>query len=242
MLAGRPHRSWTSSPTRRMRGPGRGSCRTGRSRAETSSSSATRATPRATSSSGSSRPAETSSNSAPSSSGRRRSRGTEPYAVHRDATTYGPDAPPALARRDSFGPVGRPGGAVFRDGRQPGRLAGLALLGAGPAANLEGRAVCVLWSWTPADRPFSGRGAALRRALDTALHFLGRTRWDRTLPGGPVRTLPPAQEELDMRRTRESRGEGAFGLVVGLAVLFVVVVALVRIVPLHIHGNESSTR
>lgn len=43
-----------------------------------------------------------------------------------------------------------------------------------------------------------------------------------------------------MRRaaTRFRRGEGAFGLVVGLAVLFVVVVALVRIVPLHIHGNE----
>jgi len=38
---------------------------------------------------------------------------------------------------------------------------------------------------------------------------------------------------------RESRrGEGAFGLVVGLAVLFVVVVACVRIIPLHVHGNE----
>lgn len=38
---------------------------------------------------------------------------------------------------------------------------------------------------------------------------------------------------------RESRrGEGAFGLIVGLAILFVVVVGLVRIVPLHIHGNE----
>ena len=34
------------------------------------------------------------------------------------------------------------------------------------------------------------------------------------------------------------RGEGAFGLVISLAVLFVAVVALVRIVPLHIHGNE----
>ena len=34
------------------------------------------------------------------------------------------------------------------------------------------------------------------------------------------------------------RGEGAFGLIVGLGVLFVVVVACVRIVPLHIHGNE----
>jgi hypothetical protein len=34
------------------------------------------------------------------------------------------------------------------------------------------------------------------------------------------------------------RGEGAFGLIVALAVLFVVVVGCVRIVPLHIHGNE----
>jgi hypothetical protein len=43
-----------------------------------------------------------------------------------------------------------------------------------------------------------------------------------------------------MRRasTRSRRGEGAFGLIVGLGVLFVVVVACVRIIPLHIHGNE----
>jgi hypothetical protein len=42
-----------------------------------------------------------------------------------------------------------------------------------------------------------------------------------------------------MRRARGiRRGEGAFGLIVGLAVLFVVVVACVRILPLHIHGNE----
>lgn len=34
------------------------------------------------------------------------------------------------------------------------------------------------------------------------------------------------------------RGEGALGLIVGLAILFVVVVSCVRIVPLHIHGNE----
>ncbi|HEX2758112.1 MAG TPA: hypothetical protein VHP60_06410 [Thermoanaerobaculia bacterium] len=38
--------------------------------------------------------------------------------------------------------------------------------------------------------------------------------------------------------TRYRRGEGAFGLIVGLGVLFVVVVACVRILPLHIHGNE----
>jgi hypothetical protein len=34
------------------------------------------------------------------------------------------------------------------------------------------------------------------------------------------------------------RGEGAFNLILGLAVLFVLVIAAVRVVPLHIHGNE----
>jgi len=34
------------------------------------------------------------------------------------------------------------------------------------------------------------------------------------------------------------RGEGSFGLIVGLAVLVAVVVGCVKIVPLYIHGNE----
>ncbi len=40
-----------------------------------------------------------------------------------------------------------------------------------------------------------------------------------------------------MRRAR-NRGEGAFGLIFGLAILFVVAVACFRIVPLHVHGRE----
>jgi hypothetical protein len=45
------------------------------------------------------------------------------------------------------------------------------------------------------------------------------------------------ERSTDMRRAR-NRGEGAFGLIVGLAILFVVAVACMRIVPLHVHGNE----
>jgi signal peptidase I len=104
----------------------------------------------------------------------------ERFAVHRDATTYGAEAPPALAKRDSFGPVAVPAERFFamgdnRDDSQDSRFWGTA-----PVASLEGRAVCILWSWAPGERTFSGRGAAFRRTLDAALHFLGRTRWDRT--------------------------------------------------------------
>ncbi len=104
----------------------------------------------------------------------------EPFVVHRDPATYGKDAPPSLAARDAFGPFDVPAGAFFamgdnRDDSQDSRF-----WGAAPLDAVEGRAVCVLWSWTPPDRTFSGRGAAVRRTLDTALHFLGRTRWART--------------------------------------------------------------
>ncbi len=104
----------------------------------------------------------------------------EPFVVHRDAETYGKDAPPALAGRDSFGPVAVPAGAFFAMGDNRDDSLDSRFWGPAPVASLEGRAVCVLWSWAPADRTFSGRGAFLRRMLDTAIHFLGRTRWNRT--------------------------------------------------------------
>lgn len=40
-----------------------------------------------------------------------------------------------------------------------------------------------------------------------------------------------------MRRATRSRGEGAFGLIVGLAIFIIGGMALWKIVPLHFHGN-----
>ena len=41
-----------------------------------------------------------------------------------------------------------------------------------------------------------------------------------------------------MSRRRLQRGEGMFGLLLGLAILFVVATSLAKIIPLHIHGAE----
>jgi hypothetical protein len=62
-----------------------------------------------------------------------------------------------------------------RDDSQDSRV-----FGAVPLAHLEGRAVAVLWSIREGPRTFTGRGARLRRFLDTALNFSSRTRWKRS--------------------------------------------------------------
>jgi hypothetical protein len=46
------------------------------------------------------------------------------------------------------------------------------------------------------------------------------------------------QMALMRRMAARRRGEGAIGLIVGLVLVGVVTVALFKIVPLHIHGNE----
>ncbi|MGZ6971233.1 MAG: signal peptidase I [Thermoanaerobaculia bacterium] len=104
----------------------------------------------------------------------------EPYAVHRDATTYGADAPPTLLRRDRFGPLAVAADHFFAMGDNRDESQDSRFWGPAPLAHLEGRAVSVLWSEREATRTFSGRGAALRRLIDTALNFLSRTRWERT--------------------------------------------------------------
>ena len=107
----------------------------------------------------------------------------EPYAVHRDPDVLpkSPDVPKLLATRDHFGPL--PLGqweylalGDNRDDSQDSRV-----FGPVPRSHLKGRAVVIYWSFDDgAGVGIRGRGAALRRLLDNALHFFERTRWGRT--------------------------------------------------------------
>lgn len=104
----------------------------------------------------------------------------EPYAVHRDTTIYGAGAPPSLLPRDRFGPIAVQPGHFFAMGDNRDESRDSRFFGPVPLAHLEGRVLIVLWSLRDGPRTFTGRGAALRRFLDTALNFLPRTRWKRS--------------------------------------------------------------
>lgn len=106
----------------------------------------------------------------------------EPYAVFRDPDVVSdePEAPTSVRRRDEGRTEVPPDGAFAmgdnRDDSHDSRFWGPV-----PMSHLRGRAVLVFWSRnTDGDAVFRGRGAGLRRALDTALHFFKRTRWERT--------------------------------------------------------------
>ena len=106
----------------------------------------------------------------------------EPYVIHRDpALLTGGVVPASLRGRDEMPPRTLPAGTFFalgdnRDESRDSRVWG-------PVARrlVKGRALFVYWSVQPPPEPFSGRGTAVRRLLDGAIHFFSRTRWDRTL-------------------------------------------------------------
>ncbi len=107
----------------------------------------------------------------------------EPWTVHRDpeTTPEGAGVPLTVSLRDHFGPLTVPPGTFFamgdnRDDSQDSRFWGPA-----PGGLVKGRAVLLYWSYdAPLAGVFTGRGAALRRLIDTGLHFFTRTRWNRT--------------------------------------------------------------
>jgi signal peptidase I len=85
-------------------------------------------------------------------------------------------------RPREFGPVTVAPEATFALGDNRDDSRDSRAWGSVPDALLKGRAVFVYWSYDGrvAARPFTGRGAGLRKAVDTALHFFQRTRWHRT--------------------------------------------------------------
>jgi len=99
----------------------------------------------------------------------------------KDPRVLGTDGVPAgLRGRDDFGPFAVPGGTVFalgdnRDDSRDSRFTGPV-----PLASVKGRALLVYWSYQEPERAFTGRGASLRKALSTAVHFFTGTRWERS--------------------------------------------------------------
>lgn len=105
----------------------------------------------------------------------------EPYVVHRDPHVFvGEGLPAVLVGRDALAPRSLPAGTFFAlgDNRDESRDS----RSWGPVATglLRGRALLVYWSVRPPEEPISGRSAGVRRALDVAIHFFSRTRWERT--------------------------------------------------------------
>ena len=111
----------------------------------------------------------------------------EPYVVHRDPDVYSGDAPAALRARDELGPLTIPDGTFLALGDNRDNSKDSRYFGPVPGRLVKGRPLFVYWSVESREESggFRGRGAAVRRLLDTALHFFDRTRWRRTFR--PVR-------------------------------------------------------
>jgi signal peptidase I len=87
---------------------------------------------------------------------------------------------------DAWGPVTVPRGTFLALGDNRDDSRDSRVFGPVPFGQVKGRALFVYWSRDQGDPgQFAGRGAAVRRFLDGAVHFFERTRWDRTFH--PVR-------------------------------------------------------
>ena len=107
----------------------------------------------------------------------------EPYAVYRSLVRPEEES---TASPDAWGPTTVPRGTFLALGDNRDDSRDSRTWGPVPFGQVKGRALFVYWSREPRERDrFTGRGAAVRRFLDGAVHFFDQTRWPRTFR--PVR-------------------------------------------------------
>ncbi len=108
----------------------------------------------------------------------------EPYVVHKDPITWPdlPGIPESRRRRDNFGPYTVPPGTIFCLGDNRDNSYDSRYWGAVPLSYLKGRAVVIYWSYEAKRNDWQWRGVwhRLKQLAGVALHFVTRTRWERT--------------------------------------------------------------
>ncbi len=102
----------------------------------------------------------------------------EPYAVYRSRAGQDEGSGPLP---DPWGPMTVPRGTFVALGDNRDDSRDSRTWGPVPLGQVKGRALFVYWSREPGERErFLGRGVAVRRFLDGAVHFFDQTRWPRT--------------------------------------------------------------
>lgn len=107
-----------------------------------------------------------------------------PHVVHKDPQSY-PDSPflsPSVRVRDNFGPFTVPAGSVFCMGDNRDNSYDSRFWGPVPRDYFKGRALIVYWSYEapPNSHEWRGWWDRIRQLAGVAIHFVTKTRWDRT--------------------------------------------------------------
>jgi len=108
-----------------------------------------------------------------------------PYVVHKDPQVFpdSPYLPPSVRHRDNFGPVTVPADAVFCMGDNRDNSYDSRFWGPVPESYLKGKALFIYWSYEASAEAHEWRGwwDRVKQLGSVALHFVTRTRWERTL-------------------------------------------------------------